>query len=70
MNDKETPSSITLPYNPSIVYLFNDYLPIWESLLNSKMAFDDEYFPVSDNSLSSKLRHITTHVNSIITALQ
>ena len=69
MNDKEPPPSITLPYNTSIVYLFNDYLPIWESLLNSTMVFDDEYSPVSDNSLSSKIRHITTHVNSIITTL-
>ncbi|KAG2221346.1 hypothetical protein INT45_014030 [Circinella minor] len=61
VSDNELSSSTTLPYNTSIVYLFNDYLPVWESLLNLTMTFDDEYSLLNDNSLSNKLRHITNH---------
>ncbi|KAI9495956.1 hypothetical protein BDB00DRAFT_811113 [Zychaea mexicana] len=68
-NATSSNSSPPPPYNASIIYLFNDYLPIWESLLNPTMTFDDEYSLFSDYSLSNKLRHITTHVNSIIASL-
>ncbi|KAI8137968.1 hypothetical protein BJV82DRAFT_633331 [Fennellomyces sp. T-0311] len=57
------------PYNASIVYLLNDYLPMWESLLNPSMTFNNDDSLFSDYSLSTKIRHITTHVNSIITSL-
>ncbi|KAI9247659.1 hypothetical protein BDA99DRAFT_565032 [Phascolomyces articulosus] len=59
INDTELP--FTAPYNPSIIYLFNDYLPLWESLLNPAVAFDDEYSVFNDYSLSNKLRQITVH---------
>ncbi|KAI7856206.1 hypothetical protein BDC45DRAFT_504583 [Circinella umbellata] len=69
ISDSALSSSITLPYNTSIVYLFYDYLPMWESLLNLTMTLDDEYSLLSDNSLSNKLRLITNHVNSIIASV-